>query len=63
MDIPRTSVGKPELHGLAVQVRFRVMGETLPPLPSYIASESPATEAAVIYAPGSSVNQPAVRLP
>ena len=38
-------------------------GKTLPPLPSYIASESSATEAAVIYAPGSSVNQASVRLP
>ena len=28
-------------------------GKALPPLPSYIANESPATEAAVIYAPGS----------
>jgi len=38
-------------------------GKTLPPLPSYIASESSATEAAVIYAPGSSVNQPAYDFP
>jgi hypothetical protein len=38
-------------------------GRTLPPLPSYIASESPATEAAVIYAPGSSVSQPAYDFP
>ena len=38
-------------------------GRTLPPLPSYIASESPGTEAAVIYAPGSSVNQPAYDFP
>ena len=38
-------------------------GRTLPPLPSYIASESPATEAAVIYAPGSSVSQPAYAFP
>ena len=38
-------------------------GRTLPPLPSYIASESSATEAAVIYAPGSSVNQPAYDFP
>ena len=34
-------------------------GRTLPPLPSYIAHENPATQAAVIYAPGSSVSQPA----
>ena len=38
-------------------------GRTLPPLPSYIASESSGTEAAVIYAPGSSVNQPAYDFP
>ena len=38
-------------------------GKTLPPLPSYIASESSATEAAVIYAPGSSVDQPAYDFP
>ena len=38
-------------------------GKILPPLPSYIASESSATEAAVIYAPGSSVNQPAYDFP
>jgi hypothetical protein len=38
-------------------------GKTLPPLPSYIASESSATEAAVIYAPGSSVNRPAYDFP
>lgn len=38
-------------------------GRTLPPLPSYIATESSATEAAVIYAPGSSVNQPAYDFP
>ena len=38
-------------------------GKTLPPLPSYIASESSATQAAVIYAPGSSVNQPAYDFP
>ena len=31
-------------------------GRTLPPLPSYIASERPGTRAAVIYAPGSSVS-------
>jgi hypothetical protein len=42
---------------------LRGYGRTLPPLPSYIASESPATEAAVIYAPGSSVNQPAYDFP
>ena len=38
-------------------------GKTLPPLPSYIANESSATEAAVIYAPGSSVSQPAYDFP
>ena len=38
-------------------------GRTLPPLPSYIAHENPATEAAVIYAPGSSVSQPAYAFP
>jgi len=38
-------------------------GTTLPPLPSYIASESSATQAAVIYAPGSPVNQPAYDFP
>jgi hypothetical protein len=38
-------------------------GKTLPPLPSYIASQSPATKAAVIYAPGSNVSQPAYAFP
>jgi hypothetical protein len=38
-------------------------GTALPPLPSYIASQSPATEAAVIYAPGSSVDQPSYNFP
>lgn len=38
-------------------------GRTLPPLPAYIASQSPSTKAAVIYAPGSSVNKPAYALP
>ena len=38
-------------------------GKTLPPLPAYIASQSPSTKAAVIYAPGSSVNKPAYALP
>ena len=38
-------------------------GRTLPPLPSYIANESSATEAAVIYAPGSSVSRPAYDFP
>jgi hypothetical protein len=38
-------------------------GKTLPPLPSYIASESSGTEAAVIYAPGSSVSKPAYYFP
>ena len=32
-------------------------------MPSYIANESSATEAAVIYAPGSSVNRPAYDFP
>ena len=38
-------------------------GTTLPPLPSYIAGESSTTEAAVIYAPGSSVSPPAYAFP
>ena len=38
-------------------------GATLPPLPSYVASESSATEAAVIYAPGSSAVRPAYVFP
>ena len=38
-------------------------GRTLPPLPAYIAREGPATQAAVIYAPGSPVNQPAYAFP
>ena len=38
-------------------------GKTLPPLPSYIANERSTTEAAVIYAPGSSVSQPAYDFP
>ena len=38
-------------------------GKTLPPLPAYIAAEGPAAQAAVIYAPGSSVNQPAYASP
>jgi Right handed beta helix region len=38
-------------------------GKALPPLPSYIANESPSTEAAVIYAPGSSVAQPSYDFP
>jgi hypothetical protein len=38
-------------------------GRTLPPLPSYIASESSSTKAAVIYAPGSSVSPPAYAFP
>ena len=32
-------------------------GTTLPPLPAYIAAESPGTKAAMIYAPGSTVNR------
>ena len=62
MDVPRTGVGKPELHGFAVQGAPRLR-EDPSPLPSYIASESAATEAAVIYAPGSSVNQPGYAFP
>src|SRR6185437_9102387 len=38
-------------------------GSTLPPLPDYIASESGSTTAAVIFAPGSSVSQPAYDFP
>ena len=38
-------------------------GKTLPPLPAYIASQGSGTKAAVIYAPGSSVNKPAYALP
>jgi len=38
-------------------------GASLPPLPAYIAEEAPATEAAVIFAPGSSVNQPQYLFP
>jgi hypothetical protein len=38
-------------------------GTTLPPLPPYIAGENSATEAAVIYAPGSSVKRPAYEFP
>ncbi len=38
-------------------------GTTLPPLPSYVADESSSTEAAVIYAPGSVVSEPAYNLP
>jgi hypothetical protein len=33
-------------------------GTTLPPLPGYIASQASTTEAAMIYAPGSTVNNP-----
>lgn len=33
-------------------------GTTLPPLPSYIVNEGPTTEAAVIFAPGGTVNNP-----
>ena len=51
MDIPRTSVGQSALHGFAVQGASRLR-EHPAPLPSYIASESPKTEAAVIFAPG-----------
>jgi hypothetical protein len=38
-------------------------GTTLPPLPAYIAGEPPATEAAIIYAPGANVNIQAYELP
>jgi hypothetical protein len=38
-------------------------GTTLPPLPGYIAAEDAATEAAIIYAPGSSTNVPAYARP
>ncbi len=38
-------------------------GTTLPPLPSYISSQDSTTEAAVIYAPGSTVNEPAYNFP
>jgi hypothetical protein len=38
-------------------------GTTLPPLPAYIANQSSATPAAVIYAPGASVTQPAYNFP
>lgn len=38
-------------------------GASLPPLPAYIASEAPATEAAVVFAPGSTVNPPGYLFP
>jgi hypothetical protein len=38
-------------------------GTTLPPLPAYISGESPTTEAAVIYAPGSSTKAPPYNFP
>jgi hypothetical protein len=38
-------------------------GKTLPPLPSYIANERSDTEAAMIFAPGSSVSPPAYDVP
>jgi hypothetical protein len=38
-------------------------GTALPPLPSYIAGEGPATMAAIIYAPGSKINAPAYDFP
>ncbi len=38
-------------------------GTTLPPLPSYIAGESPSTTAAVIYAPGSDTDVAAFSFP
>ena len=38
-------------------------GKALPPLPPYIASERPGTEAAVIYAPGSRVALPSYDFP
>lgn len=38
-------------------------GTTLPSLPSYISSQGSSTEAAVIYAPGGTANQPAYDFP
>jgi hypothetical protein len=38
-------------------------GKTLPPLPGYIAAQSATTEAAIIYAPGSTANVPAYAQP
>ncbi|HEV2412841.1 MAG TPA: fibronectin type III domain-containing protein [Candidatus Saccharimonadales bacterium] len=38
-------------------------GTTLPPLPSYISSQASTTEAAAIFAPGSTTNQPAYDFP
>jgi hypothetical protein len=38
-------------------------GTTLPPLPSYISGQPSTTEAAIIYAPGSTVNLAAYQLP
>ncbi len=38
-------------------------GTTLPPLPSYIADEPSTTEAAVIFAPGATTNEPAYDFP
>jgi hypothetical protein len=38
-------------------------GTALPPLPSYITNQDPTTEAAVIYAPGATVNLPGYDFP
>lgn len=38
-------------------------GKTLPPLPSYIASQKSATTAAVIFAPGNNTSQPTYNFP
>jgi hypothetical protein len=38
-------------------------GASLPPLPAYIAGEAPGAEAAVIFAPGSTVDQPGYLFP
>jgi hypothetical protein len=48
-----------ESYTVAQYKALRGYGTTLPPLPSYIASESPATQAAIIYAPGSKTSSPA----
>ena len=62
VDIPRLASGS-RSYTVSQYKTLPGYGKTLPPLPSYIASESSATEAAVIYAPGSSVNQPAYDFP
>ena len=38
-------------------------GTNLPPLPAFIAAQAPKTEAAIIYAPGSTMNVPAYARP